>query len=106
MSEAIEKATAAKAAAALLAQSSAVERTDAILGAAQSVSDGRDRILAANGADMQRARANGMPGPMLDRLMLDDARIDGRRRCVIEIDRLHRAHPTFFACSGWSVQRS
>lgn len=77
MSEAIEKATAAKAAAALLAQSSAAERTDAILSAAQSVSDGRDRILAANGADMQRARANGMPGPMLDRLMLDDARIDG-----------------------------
>ncbi len=77
MSEAIEKATAAKAAAALLAQSSAAERTDAILGAAQSVSDGRDRILAANGADMRRARANGMPGPMLDRLMLDDARIDG-----------------------------
>ena len=77
MSEAIEKATAAKAAAALLAQSSAAERTDAILGAARSVSDGRDRILAANGADMRRARANGMPGPMLDRLMLDDARIDG-----------------------------
>ena len=77
MSEAIEKATAAKAAAALLAQSSAVERTDAILGAAQAVSDGRDRILVANGADIQRARANGMPGPMLDRLMLDDARIDG-----------------------------
>ena len=38
--------------------------------------------------------------------LLDDARIDGRRRRVIEIDRLHRAHPTFFACSGWSVQRS
>ena len=77
MSEAIEKATAAKAAATILAQSSAAERTAAILKAAQRVSDGRERILAANAEDMERARANGMPGPMLDRLMLNDGRIDG-----------------------------
>lgn len=77
MSEAIEKATAAKAASVLLAQATAAERTSAILKAAQAVDEGRSAIIEANASDMERARGNGMPAPMLDRLMLDDARIDG-----------------------------
>ena len=77
MSEAIEKATAAKAASVLLAQATAAERTSAILKAAQAVDEGRSAIIEANARDMERARGNGMPAPMLDRLMLDDARIDG-----------------------------
>lgn len=77
MSEAIEKATAAKAASVLLAQATAAERTSAILKAAQAVDEGRFAIIEANARDMERARGNGMPAPMLDRLMLDDARIDG-----------------------------
>lgn len=77
MSEAIEKATAAKAASVMLAQATAAERTSAILKAAQAVDEGRSAIIEANARDMDRARGNGMPAPMLDRLMLDDARIDG-----------------------------
>lgn len=77
MSEAIEKATAAKAASVLLAQATAAERTSAILKAAQAVDEGRFAIIEANARDMERAQGNGMPAPMLDRLMLDDARIDG-----------------------------
>ena len=77
MSEAIEKATAAKAASVLLAQAAAAERTSAILKAAQAVDEGRSAIIEANARDMERARGNGMPAPMLDRLMLDDERIDG-----------------------------
>lgn len=77
MSEAIEKAAAAKAASVLLAQASAAERTSAILKAAQAVDEGRSAIIEANARDMERARDNGMPAPMLDRLMLDDERIDG-----------------------------
>lgn len=77
MSEAIEKATAAKAASVLLAQATAAERTSAILKAAQAVDEGRSAIIEANARDMERARGNGMPAPMLDRLMLDDVRIDG-----------------------------
>lgn len=77
MSEAIEKATAAKAASVLLAQATAAERTSAILKAAQAVDEGRSAIIEANASDMERARGNGMPAPMLDRLMLDDERIDG-----------------------------
>lgn len=77
MSEAIEKATAAKAASVLLAQATAAERTSAILTAAQAVDEGRSAIIEANARDMERARGNGMPAPMLDRLMLDDERIDG-----------------------------
>ena len=77
MSEAIEKATAAKAASVLLAQATAAERTSAILKAAQAVDEGRSAIIEALARDMERARGNGMPAPMLDRLMLDDERIDG-----------------------------
>lgn len=77
MSEALERARAAKAASVVLAQASAQERTVAIEAAAAGVDARRAEILAANAADMERGRENGMPAPLLDRLMLDDARIDG-----------------------------
>ena len=34
-------------------------------------------ILAANAEDMQRAREKGLPPAMLDRLLLDEARVQG-----------------------------
>lgn len=77
MSEALEKAKAAREASFVLAQASARERTEAIFAAADAVSVRRVEILAANEADMARGRENGMPGPLLDRLMLDGDRIDG-----------------------------
>lgn len=77
MSEALVKARAAKAASVVLAQASAHDRSEAILAAADAADARRAHIIAANACDMERARANGMPVPLLDRLMLDDARIDG-----------------------------
>ena len=77
MSEAREKALAASEAARVLAQASAEQRTQAIEQAACAVSDWRAEILAANARDMERGRAAGMSEPLLDRLMLNDARIDG-----------------------------
>ena len=77
MSEAIDKARAAHGASVVLAQASASLRSKAILAAANAVSESRSAILEANCRDMERGSKAGMPGPLLDRLMLDDARIDG-----------------------------
>lgn len=77
MSEALDKARLAKGASAVLAQAGAQGRTNAISAAADAVEAHRADILAANARDMERGRENGMPGPLLDRLMLDDARLDG-----------------------------
>src|SRR3546814_674828 len=44
---------------------------------ADAVDGGRTDILAANARDMQRADEAGTPGAMLDRLKLDDGRVDG-----------------------------
>lgn len=77
MSEAIDKARAAHGASVVLAQASASLRSKAILAAANAVIESRPAILEANGRDMERGSKAGMPSPLLDRLMLDDARIDG-----------------------------
>lgn len=77
MSEAIDKARVAHGASVVLAQASASLRSKAILAAANAVSESRSAILEANCRDMERGSMAGMPGPLLDRLMLDDARIDG-----------------------------
>ena len=77
MSEAIDKARAAHDASVALAQASASLRSKAILAAANAVRESRSAILEANGRDMERGSKAGMPGPLFDRLMLDDARIDG-----------------------------
>ena len=62
------------------------ERRAALLRAmATSVDSGRAGILAANAGDMQRAEEAGTTGAMLDRLMLDDARIDGIVQAIDEI---------------------
>ena len=77
MGEALDKARAAKAASVVLAQASAQDRTRAIERAGDEVLAQASCILEANARDMARGREAGMPEPLLDRLMLDDGRIDG-----------------------------
>ena len=52
---------------------------------AEAVDGGRADILAANARDMERAREAGTTGAMLDRLALDDGRIDGIVQAIGEI---------------------
>src|SRR5690606_4332189 len=52
---------------------------------AKAVDAGRAQVLSANASDMQRAEAAGTTGAMLDRLLLDDARIDGIVQAIDEI---------------------
>jgi glutamate-5-semialdehyde dehydrogenase len=79
----------ARAAAVALARTTAAQRYAALDAAAAAIVARRDEILVANGKDMQTAEAKGLSGAMLDRLLLDEARIksmaDGIRQ-VAELD--------------------
>lgn len=67
----------ARKAAAALAIASPEAKTEALEHAADRIEARRDEILAANRVDMEEARQKGLTPAMLDRLMLDAARIDG-----------------------------
>ena len=67
----------AKAAAAELAFAPAKAKTQALNAAADAVWAARDTIIAANAKDMEYGRGKGLSDAMLDRLMLDEVRIQG-----------------------------
>ncbi|PRA53551.1 glutamate-5-semialdehyde dehydrogenase [Brucella pituitosa] len=66
----------AKAAAAPLAIASAEQKNTALLAAADAVLAGKDAILAANKLDLANAAESGMAASFVDRLTLDDSRIE------------------------------
>lgn len=74
-SNATRCARAAKAAAPALAAAPAETRTAAILAAAAAIDAEADAVCEANARDMARGREAGMPGPLLDRLLLDRDRL-------------------------------
>jgi glutamate-5-semialdehyde dehydrogenase len=68
---------AGKAAAQALRLASADQRTRAIAAMAKAVRARAGEILAANARDVEAAEAAGLAAPMVDRLLLDEARLDG-----------------------------
>ncbi|MDH2326243.1 glutamate-5-semialdehyde dehydrogenase [Cereibacter sp. SYSU M97828] len=67
----------ARAAAAVLAFAPADRKRAALIGAADAVQTNAASILAANARDLDTARARGLSGAMLDRLVLNDDRLCG-----------------------------
>ena len=67
----------ARAAAETLAFAPSEAKARALAAAAEAVDARRAEIIEANGRDMAFGREKGLSAAMLDRLMLDDARIDG-----------------------------
>ncbi|WP_294645041.1 glutamate-5-semialdehyde dehydrogenase [uncultured Aureimonas sp.] len=67
----------AKAASRVLAQASAATKDAALRAMADAVTAAAPDILAANRADVERARGSGMAASFVDRLTLDDGRIAG-----------------------------
>ena len=65
----------ARAAARALARSDEAQRNHALLTAAERIRSESGNILSANEKDMEAGRARGLTRAMLDRLMLDEARI-------------------------------
>ena len=78
-------ATAARAAARVVAKSSANQRTDALRAIASAIESLRPDILAANAKDVAAAQAANTAPAMIDRLTLDDKRIASLVRAVNEI---------------------
>jgi glutamate-5-semialdehyde dehydrogenase len=62
---------------AALALASGASRDAALLAAARAIRTQSAAILAANAQDMQAAKARGLSAAMLDRLLLNDKRIEG-----------------------------
>jgi glutamate-5-semialdehyde dehydrogenase len=70
-------ATCARAASRELARTSTARKSAALHAAAGAIRRHAPVILAANADDMTRTRSGGLSGAMLDRLMLDTARLEG-----------------------------
>ncbi|WP_323782358.1 glutamate-5-semialdehyde dehydrogenase [Leisingera sp.] len=67
----------AKQAAQILATASAERKHAALIGAAEAVWNRRAEIIAENAKDLEFGRGKGLSGAMMDRLMLDEPRIQG-----------------------------
>lgn len=84
-------------------------RRAALEAAAEAVLARRDEIIAANGKDMAFARDKGLSAAMLDRLMLDAARIDaivaGLRAVAAQDDPVGRVIAEWDMDSGLHIQR-
>ena len=72
-------------AAAVLALAGTAKKNAALVGAAASIRARRAEILAANERDMAAARAANLSGALLDRLRLDEKRVESMARSIEEI---------------------
>src|SRR5215213_8853259 len=72
-----ELCRAAKAASRVLAQTSSAVRDAALLAIADALVERTPEILAANAQDLEAGREAGLSDALMDRLMLDEARIAG-----------------------------
>ncbi len=75
----------AKEAARLLGTSTADERNAALAAMAQGLRDGCDAILSANARDVTAAQAAGVKASLVDRLLLDDQRLESMALALEEL---------------------
>lgn len=72
-------------AAAVLALAGTAKKNVALSAAAAAVRKRRDEILVANERDMSAARASKLSGALLDRLQLDEKRVEGIARSIEDV---------------------
>jgi glutamate-5-semialdehyde dehydrogenase len=75
----------ARAAAPVLELAASEQKSRALCAAAAALRARRHKILAANERDMQEAQEEGASAPLLDRLRLDEARIEAMARALEDI---------------------
>ncbi|PVA05969.1 glutamate-5-semialdehyde dehydrogenase [Thalassorhabdomicrobium marinisediminis] len=99
----------AKAAARVLATVPAETKTAALEAAADAVWAAREDIITANGKDMAFGREKGLSPAMLDRLMLDEARIgsmvEGLRAVAAQADPVGEVLEDWDRPSGLNIRR-
>lgn len=100
---------AARAAAVDLAMASAETKAQALMSAADAIEAQTDQILAANAKDMEFAREKGLSPAMLDRLLLDPARISamagGLRAVAAQDDPVGKVIADCHQPNGLHIQR-
>ena len=100
---------AARAASAELAMSSTERRNSALHSAARALRSNSQEILDANQTDMLAAKTRGLNPAMLDRLMLDDERIEAMAsglESIIELpDPIGRILAEWDRPNGLNIQR-
>jgi glutamate-5-semialdehyde dehydrogenase len=97
--ETLEALKRARAAARTLALSPTAQKNRALAALAAMLRDERGAILAANARDLERARDLGMAGALVERLTLNDARIEAMARGVEEVAAL--PDPVGEVIAGW-----
>ena len=99
----------AKAAAQALATASADRKHAALISAAEAVLNNRAAIIVANAKDLEFGRNKGLSDAMMDRLMLDEARIrgmvDGLRAVADQADPVGEVIAEWDRPSGLNIQR-
>ena len=75
----------ARAAATVLAEATAEQRSAGLAAMAEALKAAEGDILAANGRDVERARANGLSEALVDRLALTSARVSAMAEAVAEV---------------------
>ena len=94
-----ELGVAARAAATDLATSIGEQRNAALVAAAASLRENASVIIGQNAVDMAAARERGLSPAMLDRLMLDESRVEGMATGIEAIVAL--ADPVGRVLAGW-----
>jgi len=90
-----------KAAQTVLVQKSRLQKEAALQGAADAIDSYRGEIIKANSVDVEKARRDGMRESLVDRLLLNDSRIDSiieGIRTVIRLD-----DPVGRVKAGWKT---
>ncbi len=91
---------AARAAAVSLSLASSEQKSCALKAAAAALRARRHKIIAANDRDMREAVAKGLSAALLDRLKLDETRVEAMARGLEEVERL--ADPIGTVLAEWT----
>ena len=98
-----------KAASQLLSTAPSQSKQDALVAAAQAVWARRSEIIEANARDLEFGRSKGLSDAMMDRLMLDDSRIqgivDGLNAVALQDDPVGQVLEDWDQPSGLNIQR-
>ena len=104
-----EIGAAARRAARVVANAPGQQKTAALVAAARALRERRDEILAANVRDLAEARARGMAASFVDRLTLNESRIEAMAQAVEDIaalpDPVGRVLATYERPNGLRIER-
>ncbi len=109
MAEAYDKSLAAKAASRRIGALGSAQRNAALMAMAAQLRAQAPRILAANAEDVAAAQAAGIAESLIDRLLLNEARVEGMARGLEELaaqpDPLGRVLDGSTLSNGLSIQK-